>query len=39
MTSTEIILIIVAVITCILAIGSMILALREWIKNKNIKRW
>jgi hypothetical protein len=39
MTPTEIILIIVAVITCILAIGSTILAIREWIKNKNIKRW
>lgn len=39
MTPTEIILIIVAVITCILAIGSTILAIRECIKNKNIKKW
>jgi hypothetical protein len=36
MTPTEIILIIVAVITCILAIASTILMIREWIKNK---RW
>lgn len=39
MTPTEIILIIVAVITCILAIVSTILMIREWKKNKNIKRW
>lgn len=39
MTPTEIILIIVAVITCILAIVSTVLMIREWIKNKNIKRW
>lgn len=35
MTPTEIILIIVAVITCILAIGSTILAIREWIKKED----
>lgn len=39
MTPTEIILIIVAIITCILAIVSTILMTREWIKNKNIKKW